>query len=276
MSRFRRLKDRRRKNRIKATSYGLALALAVGSAQGLCTYALFTDTEKVPSDLAISTGDVDVEIDKKSFNYDDVKPNAELKHEFKITNSGTLNQNIKLGLIVPSGEIPKEIYDCINSYKVEFTTNEDGNPGIVSIDNLKLGISELKVNDGSGDLFILSPGQSITCNVTIKMNTIDQEKQIRLSGQTLEMDLNVQAIQLDKNNIIDKGFYDIDIQNNSLTIGEANILQSGDALKVTPAEILGGDKTFTIQYYGNHKYMGLLDIIEKLDGDLQVDPKKLA
>ena len=53
MSRLSKIKrKRKRKNRIKATSYGLVLALAVGSAQGLGTYALFTDTENVPSDIA--------------------------------------------------------------------------------------------------------------------------------------------------------------------------------------------------------------------------------
>ena len=55
MSRLRRLKKLRRKNRIKATACGLALALVIGSAQGLGTYALFTDVEDASSNLAIST-----------------------------------------------------------------------------------------------------------------------------------------------------------------------------------------------------------------------------
>ncbi len=58
MSRLKRLKER--KDRIKVIACGLALALAIGSAQGLGTYALFTDTEDISSNLSISTGDVDL------------------------------------------------------------------------------------------------------------------------------------------------------------------------------------------------------------------------
>ncbi|MGL5328940.1 MAG: TasA family protein [Peptostreptococcaceae bacterium] len=267
MSRLIRLKDEKRKNRIKVASCGLALALAMGSAQGLGTYALFTDNEDISSDLAISTGDVDVEIDKERFEYTDVQPNTELKHEFKITNYGTLNQNVNLALVAPTEVIPEKIYNCISSYSVEFVTGEQDNPGIVPIENLKSRTYPLEVNDGSGDLFILKPGQSITAIVTITVGMTEAQQQ-ELQGNSLDLRLNIESTQIDKNNIVDKGFFDVEQQSNILTIGEANILYSGEALKVTDASILGGTKTFTIDYYGNHKYMGLIQIIDKLDGEL--------
>ena len=91
MSRFRRLKEEKIKNRIKSISFVLALALLIGSVQGLGTYALFTDTEDVASNLAISTGDVDVKVSEG-------QTITELAQgiNFSITNQGTLNQNISL------------------------------------------------------------------------------------------------------------------------------------------------------------------------------------
>lgn len=239
MSRFKRLKERKRKNRIKAVSCGLALTLAVGLSQGLGTYALFMDTENVSGDLAISTGDVDVEIDKKSFVYNDVQSSKELKHEFNITNHGTLNQNIAFELLIPQDDIPKKIYENIESYKIEFTTVEDLtksidklqglNQDISDIDILNANKQQLKLNDGN--LFILNPGKILTCNVTIKMKSITPEIQKELSGKTLNLKLNIEATQLNDNSKIERGFYDIEDQLNSITIGEANIISYGNGMK---------------------------------------------
>ena len=62
-SRLKRLKNIRRKNKIKNNFCCLTLALAMGISQGIGTYALFTDNENVSSDISLSTGDVDVEVD---------------------------------------------------------------------------------------------------------------------------------------------------------------------------------------------------------------------
>ena len=99
MSRVKRLKERRRKrkNKIKTTSCCLTLALAMGISQGIGTYALFTDTENVPSDISLSTGDVDVEV-SKGFEFKDLAPEESRTHQFTITNHGTLRQHIKLSV----------------------------------------------------------------------------------------------------------------------------------------------------------------------------------
>ncbi|WP_155490080.1 TasA family protein, partial [Paraclostridium sordellii] len=104
MSRIRRLKENRRKNTIKTTVASLALVLALGFTQVIGTYALFTDTVDLPSNLSISTGDVDVRVDD-GFNItieDDyyIKDNEQIqkKHKFNIYNDGTLKQNISLSL----------------------------------------------------------------------------------------------------------------------------------------------------------------------------------
>ena len=62
MSRVTRLKKERKRKLIKTTSCGLALALVLGTTQKFGSFALFTDTARIPSDISLSTGDVDVEI----------------------------------------------------------------------------------------------------------------------------------------------------------------------------------------------------------------------
>ncbi|MGL5348759.1 MAG: TasA family protein [Peptostreptococcaceae bacterium] len=234
-----RLKERKRRNIIKAISCCLTLALSIGLAQCLGTYALFTDTEDVASELAISTGDVDVEINEKKLNYTDVQPSSELKHKFKISNYGTLNQNISLDLVAPTEDISNKIYNYIDSYKIEFgvlleqiqpvNRLQEVGQNVVTIENLKGLKQGLKTHDGK--LFILKPGQTITCNVTIKMKPMTQEEQAKLSGKALDMKLKVEATQLSEKSILGKGFYDIEVQSNMLTIGEANIISWGNGMK---------------------------------------------
>ncbi len=212
MSRFRRLKDRRRKNRIKATSYGLALALAVGSAQGLGTYALFTDTEKVPSDLAISTGDVDIEANT-GFNKIDVKSGDEFNHKIIISNKGTLKQNIGIGL--------DSSVDWID-FKIDFIDEQ-----IKDID--KLSTTPQSINSNNGGLIILEPNTNIEANIIVKVGTVPKEAE----NKNMSFNIKYYASQTNKeNSVVYSGFYDIDIQTNTIQFGEQNIIVDGDGMKV--------------------------------------------
>ena len=71
----------------------------MGISQGIGTYALFTDNENVPSDISLSTGDVDVEVNPVG-DFTDTELNLSnyIEMPIKITNNGTLNQNIRLSL----------------------------------------------------------------------------------------------------------------------------------------------------------------------------------
>ena len=254
MGRLRRLK--KGNDKIKATACGLALALVIGSTQGLGTYALFTDTEDVASNLAISTGDVDVDILRESFIETNVQPESVYTYDFEIKNLGTLNQNISIEL---TDITSNKIYSYINSYNIVF------DKGIDEIDNLKLGKQELKAN---GKAYILKPGETITCNAKITMKSI--EDQDSLIGSTLNMKLNIEATQLNERDNIEKGFYDIDIVQNTLTIGKSNIISHGNGMKYAGN---GGNNDFIeISFNDTYSYTKLEGIqILETKGQFEID-----
>ena len=192
-SRLKRLKDIRRKNKIKTTFCCLTLALAMGISQGIGTYALFTDNENVSSDISLSTGDVDVEVDNGK-DFTDVKPGDEINIPIKITNNGTLNQNISLGFSVS---------DDIKQYlRHEFIF--DG----ITIDN--------GVMYKGKELFVLAPGESITGETKV---TVLRDVQNNLYETKKHIDITVKSTQINKNNTLsNKGFYDVAIQRNTITI----------------------------------------------------------
>lgn len=243
MSRLERLKELRRKNRIKATTCGLALALAIGSAQGLGTYALFTDTEDVPSDLAISTGDVDVEVND-GLAFIDVQPQSNIEIPFVITNKGTLNQNVSLNLDI-STEISKYL-----TYSIIFSNDNIIRKGEI-------------LYDGS-DLFVLSPGQIINGSIQITVGNMSSEIQKELYGKVQKINLNIKSTQINKDNtLVNNGFYDIEIQESTIMIGEENVIY-GDAVKVTPANGYAEDSTINLKVSNTTNYIGLESVIDNI------------
>lgn len=198
MSRLRRLKERKRKNRIKATACSLAFALVIGSAQGLGTYALFTDTEDVDSNLAISTGDVDVEIGEDfSFKENMEKGKEYNSDEFNITNNGTLKQKIYLKI--------KDLDSFISKVNCKIELNYGDKKEIINLDNFQK--LENYINTG----FILNPGQSITYKFVMKVK--DATKYTKDQSQS-EVNLQLEVLATQIGTIIKEnyGFYDIDMQ----------------------------------------------------------------
>lgn len=199
MSRLRRLKENRRKNIIKTTMASLALILAIGSTQVIGTYALFTDTVDVPSDLSISTGDVDVKVGE-GLDFTDVQPGDEIEIPVTITNQGTLKQNISLKLDI-SDEITKYL---THKFAFDGVTIKDG------------------VMYNGEELFVLAPGESITGSTNI---TMSKELQNSLAGKPQAVNINVKATQVNEGNTwVDDGFYDLAIQKNTISIAEKEII----------------------------------------------------
>ena len=203
MSRLERLKELRRKNRMKATACGLTLALAIGSAQGLGTYALFTDTEDLASNLAISTGDVDVDVSDGE-HLTDVKPGDNIEIPITITNNGTLNQNISLELSTS---------EDIESYLTDKFVFENG----------------ITVNDGvmykGEELFVLAPGESVTGITNITVGSMERDEQNNLCRTEKGVDITVKARQTNKyNTLFENGFYDVAIQKNTITIAQKEVI----------------------------------------------------
>lgn len=203
MSRMSRLKREKRKNMIKTTSCGLALVLAIGSAQGLGTYALFTDTENVPSDIALSTGDVDVEVGK-GMDFTEVNPKDTKTIPVTITNHGTLNQNISLSLDISEGI--KQYLDTKFVFK-SITVDKSG------------------VMHNQNGIFVLAPGESITGYIEIAVKDMTKEQQNTLAKKKQNINLKVKSTQINQNNtLVDNGFYDIAIQENSITIAQREVI----------------------------------------------------
>lgn len=205
MSRLRRLKQNRRKNTIKTTMASLALVLAIGSTQVIGTYALFTDTVDVPSDLSISTGDVDVKVGE-GLDFTDVQPGDEIEIPVTITNQGTLNQNISLKLDI-SDKITKHLT------KREFvfdgiTINDDG------------------VMYNNEELFVLAPRSSITGSINITVSAkMDKEEQNSLAGKPQNVNLIIESTQVNKdNNLVNNGFCDVAIQENTISVAQREII----------------------------------------------------
>lgn len=210
MSRLKKLQERRKnrkiKNILKATSYFLALTLFVGSAQSLGTYALFIDTEDVPSSIQLSTGDVDIEINKGT-ELTDIAPNDKKALPVKIVNNGTLRQNIKLDLSI-ADEIKNYIdyeFDLSNGV----TVNEEN--GVLYKD---------------GKLFSLEPDGCVTGSVNITLKDINKNIQNELAKKTHSIDLKVKSTQISKNDeeIFNDGFYDEVIQKNTVTVVEGQVI----------------------------------------------------
>lgn len=278
MSRLRRLKKLRRKNRIKATACGLALALAIGSAQGLGTYALFTDVEDVPSDLAISTGDVDVEV-SEGVKLKDVQPASSNSYTYTITNHGTLRQQLKLNIDIPTTVTDKTLNSALEylksniSYSVDFgmkqpteegsesipvSENEVGE-GVDKIDNIKLSEEKILKNKSDKNIFILEPGQQITANATINIPNMENNIQDALNNiGDIELNIKVEARQISDNinQFTNYGFYDIESQKNIINISKVNIVPS-EAVIIDQLGSGALNKTQRVRIY--ESYIGISD-----------------
>lgn len=257
MSKLRKLKKEKRKNRIKATSCALALALAIQSAQGLGTYALFTDSEDVASNLAISTGDVDVEVVGGNSSFQNVRPGSTHSYQYIITNQGTLRQQLKLGIDIPTIVTDSTLNSALDylksniSYSVDFgikpptegdsaaipvPDNEVGG-SVNKIDNIKLSEEKILKSNSDENIFILEPGQQITVNATITIpqmyldsdndGVMDYNIQNALNSiGNIQLDVKIEARQISYNinQFTDYGFYDVAVHSSNMTIEQKEII----------------------------------------------------
>lgn len=230
MSRVKKLKERkgRRINKLKIAAVSLTLTLTISSTQALGTYALFTDTEDLVSDLSISTGDVDVEVNK-GFDKTDVQSGHTFTHNVIITNNGTSNQNIRL-------ELEKKL-DYVD-YSVDFVDEKIA-------DLASLSIVEQNITNADGTLFVLPPGEQVNATINIRIGEIPKD----VYNTTENIKLVVLASQINKaNTIVKNGFYDIAIQQNTINfIGKENIITS-DKGQIKVAGLGEGNNFLKIDY----------------------------
>lgn len=221
MCRFRRLKERKRKNSIKATTCGLALALVMGSAQGLGTYALFTDNVNITDKLSISTGDVDVYV-TEGFNGDEINSDKMISKSFTIENHGTLRQKLQLKLSTNSNMSDYALKNI--NYILEMKQGEkDIIPIKLSLYDINQG-KKFNLEYKTGGKVILNPGEIINCTSKIG---IEKSLKKYIEKQDIDFDLNILASQVSyKGEVIDEshtGFIDLYKQTNKINIKQSDV-----------------------------------------------------
>lgn len=215
MSRLRRLKERKIKNTIKATSCGLALALIMGSVQGLGTYALFTDTVDTINKLDISTGDVDVEVGK-GFKGIKLEKGKEYKNEFDISNKGTLKQKLYIGFDYKGSNFPEGFLKKI-TYKLEIRYEGRLIDTIIKTgDLLNESAEEIEIKDKNSD-FILDPDKKISCTAYIKLNHTNHSPAHKDDNFNFNLKIISKQIGLQTG-----GFFDVESQINEINFKNAD------------------------------------------------------
>ena len=200
MSRLRRLKERKRRNKIKFTACSLALILSICSSQLLGTYAFFKDSEDINSDLSISIGNVNVDVGE-DINFENLEKGKEYKsNDLYIKNQGTLRQ--KIYLKIPKSSSFLDEIDC----KIELNYN-----GNIKTINLSKNLDNY-IDTG----FILDCEYNKNI-ITYKfiMNVKDSTNYATYnSSEKLKLNLEVMATQIGELDFSNRnyGFYDIDTQ----------------------------------------------------------------
>ncbi|OSB08869.1 hypothetical protein B2H97_12985 [Paraclostridium bifermentans] len=266
MSRLKILKER---NKLKTTMVSLALALSIGLIPSLETYAIFKDSESMTEELSISTGDVDVRVDE-GFNivwsedeHDD--ENIMFKaHEFKIYNEGTLKENLRLNL-----STDKDISKYVK-YTLKFDKYKDRQ--IQAIDLSTKDNKELRYEDNK-ELVVLNSGDSLSAKLYLNIDEDIEDLVEDLESIKVGIDINILASQINKSNTIEEnGFYDREVQKNSITIidddnDDDNVIPSG-SIKVSAK-----DTTIDINHETNDSngYIGLDRFIDNYDQVINID-----
>ncbi|MGL4570492.1 MAG: hypothetical protein ACRCVJ_05470 [Clostridium sp.] len=208
-------RSRQTKNNIrkKTTIIILAISLVMLTSQNGTTYAFFKDTESIVNDLVIKMGSISVNVTQ---GFDNVlsKNENQINHTFKIENTGTLKQNLKLKLV---GE-NKEVFNYIN-YSVGFEKHNSKSIKMISGKLNELINKEIKLKYEDGSMVILNKNEGISAHVKLTIDTnIPQELLSNLKEDKFKIDLNVTANQINANQREGKGFNFAYTQENYLKI----------------------------------------------------------
>lgn len=211
MSRLRRLKEKNRMQMSKIAMSSLTITLIIGLCQTISTYAWFIDSEEIKSDLVISMGEINVEVND-GFQEKDLEAGNLRSCNFKIENEGTLKSHITLNL----DGISKNIEQYLN-YKINFGSYK--NKEIKSISGKELlDNSQVSLEYKDGSLVELNGSESIEAIAEINIDK-DTPKNLMnyFSKSPLKFKLKVLASQANNKYVVqNKGFYDVDTQENSL------------------------------------------------------------
>ena len=183
-----------KKNKIKCIASALSLSMLMGISQPMGTLASFTDTVIIKGNQTISTGTVDVSL----WDLGEVSDGA--CRVFKIENTGTLDQNIKIKL---SGEL----LENHENLELEYS----------------LGKQDVKVKIENDSIEI--PNRMLKTDEIIKLRIYAKEKDNsksidQVSENKLNLNIEVDAKQIGN---VEKGFTDREVINDvGVSVKEGN------------------------------------------------------
>lgn len=192
----------KRKKNIKSTISSLALVLAIGGIGSLGSYAYFTDKAEAKNDLVVTMGRLDVDFKEKS---DDIKLDKDnyykdMYQTFKITNNGTLIQNVSFKFADFTNSSILDKLDC----KLQMKYNDkkvilkDKNISKLS-DLNNMNYKDLVYENN--ELVDLKPQESIKCKLIININPTNINIS-ELQNKTIEFNSEVKSRQLDSEEVV--------------------------------------------------------------------------
>lgn len=188
--------NQKRKQKIKETIIGLSLAISIGVAGSVGSYAYFSDRVNTDNGIKITMGTLDVGIGN-GFNETDFKLYEEgnldtlYTKKFSITNTGTLDEilTLKFDNVSFNGNINAE-----DLSKVEYTL-EIGEKDTISCTLKELSTKGINIGR-------LNSGDSILCTATLKNNGI---KPSYKNYTVITFDLVVDGVQINDKSVQNGG-----------------------------------------------------------------------
>ena len=173
----------------------LALALAIGITGSLGSLAYFYDKEKINGDLKITLGTLSSET-TKTIKIDGMDIDIPVSDTFVITNSGTLDQILRLNFKNPSIE-----NDGLEKVKYSLTFESSNGKSIKGYGNgeetlVDLFNKDIKLMGYDNNDIVINEGEVITATLTLNMQRDMPEK---YSNSEFKFDLNIGYTQENNN-----------------------------------------------------------------------------
>lgn len=180
-----------KKQKIKETILGLTLAISIGVAGSVGSYAYFSDRVNTDNGIKITMGTLDVGIGE-GFNQDVFEKGIVYEKNFNITNEGTLDEILTLkfeNILLNNVENHNNLEQVYYKLKIENETIEC---------NLK-ELSTKGVNIGR-----LNLGESISCTATLENRGVDPSYE---QNTVIKFDLVVDGVQINDESVQNGGAY---------------------------------------------------------------------
>ena len=204
-----RMSRRKKANRIikKEVLKSCLIAVLIGATGTIGSFAYFSSSAKVESNLIVKMGIVDIGFNKKEklININDLVPSGNSniskisgKSEFKIKNTGSLNQKGEIYFSDKNSELPDEVLSGIN-YEIIFRDENKNQIGKIKKGNLKdlMDGKKIVISDNIGKPIILGNGKEITCDFqAILTKSIDA----KYRNKTIKFTVNGKAVQANNPN----------------------------------------------------------------------------